>query len=166
TITISNIDAPSGPNALSTNLTNLPFMGIDPEDGVTQLFGNSTAGIPSVTNGYASQTLEIEGPNGATLTYTSDAGASAAQTASELNALAGITASARTTATLYAVNGLDAFDNSNGNLTLNGITLSSNNLAALANEINALTTSTLPGISATVNTAGDLEIVSAVGTDL
>jgi flagellar hook protein FlgE len=132
--------------------------------------GNSVQGIPAVTNGYLSQTLEIQGPTGATLTYTSDAGAPAAQTASELNALAGITASARTTATLFAdldpVDPLDNFNNANGNLTLNGIRLSGNNLAALANEINALTTSTLPGISATVNTAGDLEIVSAVGTDL
>lgn len=128
--------------------------------------GPSTAGIPAVTNGYLSQALEIEGPTGASLTYTSDVGASAAQTASELNALAGVTASARTDATLYALNGVNPFDNSNGNLTLNGVRLSSTNLAALANEINALTTSTLPGISAAVNTAGDLELVSAVGTDL
>lgn len=144
TITLANV---TGGNALSTALNGA---------------GPSVAGIPSATNGYLSQTLEIEGPTGATVTFTSDAGASAAQTASELNALAGVTATARTNATLYATN----FDNSNGNLTLNGITLAANNLAALANEINALTTSTLPGISATVNTAGDLEIVSAVGTDL
>ncbi len=124
--------------------------------------GPSVAGVPAATNGYLPQTLEIKGPTGTTITFTSDAAASAAQTASELNALAGITASARTNATLYATN----FNNSNGNLTLNGVTLSSTNLAGLANEINNLRTSTLPGISATVNTAGDLEITSAVGTDL
>ena len=144
TISLANV---TGGNALSTALNGA---------------GPSVAGIPAATNGYLSQTLEIEGPTGATVTFTSDAGASAAQTASELNALAGVTATARTNATLYATN----FDNSNGNLTLNGIALNANNLAALANEINGLTTSTLPGISATVNTAGDLEIVSAVGTDL
>lgn len=144
TITLSGV---TGGNALSTALNNA---------------GPSVAGVPAATNGYLPQTLEITGPTGATITFTSDAAASAAQTASELNALAGITASARTTATLYAPN----FNNNNGNLTLNGVTLTATNLAALANEINALRTSTLPGISATVNTAGDLEIVSSVGTDL
>lgn len=144
TITLSGV---TGGNALSTALNNA---------------GPSVAGVPAATNGYLPQTLEITGPTGASITFTSDAAASAAQTASELNALAGITASARTTATLYAPN----FNNNNGNLTLNGVTLTATNLAALANEINALRTSTLPGISATVNTAGDLEIVSSVGTDL
>lgn len=144
TITLANV---TGGNALTAALNGA---------------GPSVAGIPAATNGYGSQTLEIESPTGGTVTFTSDAGASAAQTASELNALAGITATARTTATVYAAN----FNNSNGNLSLNGITLSANNLAAMANEINALTSSTLPGIRATVNTAGDLEVVSAVGTDL
>src|SRR5690606_1198352 len=107
-------------------------------------------------------TLVLRAPNGAELTYTSVPGASAAQTASELNALAGISATARTQATLFDA----GFDNSNGNLTLNGVVLSSNSLQALEDEINSLRTSLLPGITATINTAGNLEIVSAVGTDL
>lgn len=143
-VTLANV---TGANGLSTALGGA---------------GASVAGIPAATNGYLPQTLEIESPSGGSLTFTSEAGASAAQTASELNALAGVTATARTEATVYAAN----FDNSNGNLSLNGITLSANNLAALANEINALSSSTLPGIRASVNTAGDLEVVSAVGTDL
>src|SRR5690606_33078209 len=54
----------------------------------------------------------------------------------------------------------------NNNLTLNGVTLSSTTLDALANEINDLGTSSLAGLEATVNGSGDLEIVSRVGTDL
>ncbi len=144
TITLANI---TGANALSASLGGA---------------GASVAGIPSVNNGYQAQTLVIEGPTGAELTYTSVEGASAAQTASELNALAGISATARTEATVFAA----GFDNSNNNLTLNGVVLSSTTLAGLEDEINALTTSLLPGIRAMVNTAGDLEIVSSVGTDL
>lgn len=142
-----SVGAVTGANALSTALGAAPA---------------SVAGVPAVTNGYLPQTLEIRAPNGGQVTFTSADGASAAQTASELNALAGVSASARTEATVYNAN----FDNSNNNLTLNGVVLASTNLAALANEINSLSTSLLPGIQATVNTAGDLELVSNVGTDL
>jgi flagellar hook protein FlgE len=144
TITIDNV---SGANSLAAALNGA---------------GASVAGIPAVNNGYVAQTLVLRAPNGAELTYTSVPGASAAQTASELNALAGISATARTQATLFDA----GFDNSNGNLTLNGVVLSSNSLQALEDEINSLRTSLLPGITATINTAGNLEIVSAVGTDL
>lgn len=144
TITVSNV---TGANALSTALSGAPA---------------SVAGIPAVNNGYLAQTLVIEAPNGGTVTFNSEDGASAAQTASELNSLAGITASATTVATVQS----GTFDNTNGNLTLNGVVLASNTLANLASEINELSTSTLPGITAEVNTAGDLVITSSVGTDL
>lgn len=125
--------------------------------------GPTVAGIPRVTNGYAPQTLTIEGPTGATVNFTSTAGASAAQTASRLNDLAGISATALTTASIDGT----TFDNANGNLVLNGVKLSSLTLSGLATQINALTTSDLPGISATINpTTGNLELVSKVGSDL
>lgn len=131
----------------------------------------SVQGVPAVTNGYGSQTLEIRRPDGATFTYTSAPGASAAQTASELNAIAGISASARTSAVIrggLGDNGQPRFVNdATHGLTLNNQVLLSTNLADLANEINSLSTSALPGITATYNeTTGNLEIVSAVGTDL
>lgn len=131
----------------------------------------SVAGVPAVTNGYGSQTLEIRRPDGATFTYTSAPGSSAAKTASELNAIAGISASARTTAVIRGGdgdNGQPRFVNdATHGLTLNNQVLLSTNLADLANEINALSTSALPGITATYNeTTGNLDIVSAVGTDL
>lgn len=133
----------------------------------------SVTGIPAADNGYQPQALEVQGPSGATVTFTSEKGASAAKTASELNAMAGITASARTEATVL-LESLDnsappvlvPFNNDNGNLMLNGVRLSSTTLEGLANEINALTTSTLPGISATLDANGHLQLQSNIGTDL
>lgn len=144
TVTVGAI---TGANALSTALTASPA---------------STAGVPKVTNDYVAQTLVIQGPTGSPVNYTSVAGDSAAKTASDLNALAGVSATATTHATVTGA----TFNNANSNLVLNGVTLTSTSLAALQNEINGLTSSKLPGISATINGAGDLEVTSAVGTDL
>ncbi len=126
--------------------------------------GIANLGLKStpVTNGYAPQTLAIQGPTGGVVNYMSTNGASAAKTASELNALSGVSATATTNATIASA----GFSNANGNLVLNGVTLSSTTLASLQTEINALSTSTLPGVSATVNGAGGLDVVSRVGTDL
>lgn len=143
-ITLANI---TGTNSLSSALSGAPA---------------SEAGIAAVDNGYLAQTLEITGRDGSTLTFTSERAASAAQSAAELNALGGVTASARTEARIMA----GSFNNSNNNLTLNGVTLTSTTLDALANEINSLSTSSLASIRAEVNTNGDLEVVSEVGADL
>lgn len=144
TITLANI---TGTNALSTALAAAPA---------------STAGVPAADNGYSIQTIDIQNPAGSVITYNSVDGASAAQTASELNALAGVTATATTIGTISA----GTFNNSNSNLTLNGVSLTSTTIAALEAEINNLSTSTLPGITAVVNGSGDLEITSSVGDDL
>jgi flagellar hook protein FlgE len=124
--------------------------------------GVAQTGALPVTNGYAPQTLTIQGPTGLTVNYASTTGASAAKTASELNALAGISATATTNATVAAA----GFNNAAGNLTLNGVPLTATTLAGLETQINALSTSTLPGISASINALGDLAVVSKVGTDL
>ncbi len=141
---------------------------------------NITTGQPKVTNDYASHTLVVQGPNNsAPITYISKYGASADETASELNKLAGVSATARTSATVLrevpANPGPPAtpakpFDNNTGTFTLNGVVLSASaavDMTALRDEINALSKSTLFGISATVNeTTGDLDVVSATGRDL
>jgi len=125
--------------------------------------GASTPGVPALTNGYPAQSLDITDPSGAVVTYTSTAGASAAQTATELSRLAGVSATASTTATLPAA----GYTNTSGNmvLTLNGVALTANSLAGLQTEINSLSSTTLPGITATMN-AGDLVVTSATGNDL
>lgn len=125
-----------------------------------------TQGVPKVSNDYGSQTLVIQGPNNlAPVTYISKYGAGADQTASELNSLAGVSATARTSATVLS----SSFVN-NGAFTVNGVALTSTgtpDMTALSEEINKLSKSTLFGISASVNsTTGDLEIVSATGRDL
>ena len=99
-------------------------------------------------------------------------GTSADETASELNKLAGVTATARTSATLFATDAAavppKVFTN-NGSFKLNGVTLSSTgtpDMTALRDEINGLSSSTLLGITATVDANGNLEVVSATGKDL
>ena len=122
------------------------------------------AGVPEVTNNYGSHTLVIRNPGGTDVTYISEYGSSADKTASELNALAGVSATANTTATLIG----SSFSN-NGSFRLNGVNLTSTgtpDMTALRDEINALSTSTLFGISAQLDDAGNLQITSATGRDL
>lgn len=135
-------------------------------------------GLPKVTNDYASHTLVFQGPNNAKpVTYISKYGAGADATASELNSLAGVSATARTQATVLrevppvapATVGVP-FTNNTGSFSLNGVVLTSStavDMTAMAEEINDLSKSTLFGITATVNElTGDLEVVSATGRDL
>jgi flagellar hook protein FlgE len=125
----------------------------------------SVTGVPKVTNGYPQQSIELLDPKGKTFSYTALAGATAARTASELGALTGIEATATTTATIPAA----TYVNANGNmvLSLNSVPLVGETLPDIAERINALTNSTLPGITAEIDDAtGNLTIVSSVGDDL
>lgn len=166
TVTVT-IDAPnSDANALTTAVT-----AVSTAAGTAHPTAHD-AGIPEVTNNYGSHTLVIRGPNGTDVTYISKYGASADETASELNALAGVTATASTSAVLFASDALavppKVFTN-NGSFRLNGVNLTSTGLpdmTALRDEINALSKSTLFGISATLDDDGNLEVVSATGRDL
>lgn len=166
TVTVT-IDAPnSDANVFTTAVTAVSTAAGTPHPT------EHDAGIPEVTNNYGSHTLVIRGPNGTDVTYVSKYGASADETASELNALAGVTATARTSAVLFATDALavppKVFTN-NGSFRLNGVNLTSTgapDMTALRDEINALSSSTLFGISATLDDDGNLEIVSATGRDL
>jgi len=123
--------------------------------------GASTAGIPALTNGYPVQSVDFTDPTGGVTTYTtSAAGQSAATTASELNAIAGVTATATTSARITA----GGYNNTGGNmvLTINNVPLTSDTLAALETEINA---ASIPGVTATL-TGGDLVLTSATGEDI
>lgn len=125
----------------------------------------SIPGVAAVSNGYPGQAIDIVDAEGNTVTYNAKNGASAAATASELNSLAGVSATASNNMRLLAAN----YNNSAGNLqvNLNGVTVQGNTLQQLGIEINALTGSTLPGISAELDPAtGDLIVNSVVGDDL
>lgn len=141
-----------------TSGTNAAVIGLDGDP-----LDNS--GTAAANNGYQATSLDITDPDGTTVTYTSQRFASAAQTAAELNALGGVSATANTEATLRGA----LYLNQNGNLTinLNGVDLTSNSLLELEAEINALTSSTLPGVSASFDAAsGDLTVRSTIGSDL
>ncbi len=141
-----------------TSGTNAAVIGLDGDP-----LDNS--GTAAANNGYQATSLDITDPDGTTVTYTSQRFASAAQTAAELNALGGVSATASTEATLRGA----LYLNQNGNLTinLNGVDLTSNSLLELEAEINALTSSTLPGVSASFDAAsGDLTVRSTIGSDL
>ena len=125
----------------------------------------SVPGIAAVNNGYPEQAIDVFDPDGKVVTYTAAKGASAATTASELNALTGVTASASTTVSIPLL----GFNNSNANMfvNVNGENLKADDLTVLAANINALSTKTLPGITATVDpTTGDLTIASSVGDNI
>ena len=166
TVTVT-LDAPnSDANALTTAIG-----GVSTAAGTAHPTAHDT-GIPEVTNNYGSHTLVIRSPAGTDVTYVSKYGTSADETASELNKLAGVTATARTSATLFATDAAavppKVFTN-NGSFKLNGVTLSSTgtpDMTALRDEINGLSSSTLLGITATVDANGNLEVVSATGKDL
>lgn len=132
---------------------------VDPATGV------STPGVAHVDNGYPTQSIDITDPDGDVITYTSAAGATAASVASEMNALAGVSATAQTNVRLVMAN----YNNQNGNLEVdvNGVVLRGATLEVLGDQINLLTDSTLPGLSAEIDAAtGDLLISSSVGEDV
>ncbi|ACR12383.1 Flagellar basal body protein FlgE [Teredinibacter turnerae T7901] len=141
---------------INTPSANMNQIGLNPAT-------TSVAGIPAVDNGYPQQSVDFVDPDGDIVTYTALAGATAARTASEMNAIQGISASATTTATLSNLNSA----NDNLTVTLNSVQLSGDSLQALEAEINSLTNSTLPGISAALDPSGGaLVITSAVGDDI
>ncbi|VUD56477.1 Flagellar hook protein FlgE [Thalassocella blandensis] len=124
----------------------------------------STSGVPAVDNGYPAQAIDIVSPDGTTVTYNFRQGDTAALSASELNALQGVSATAETDLTIT---------NFNSNLpndlrmTLNGVTLTGATLAEIEVEINSLTNTTLPGVTATFDAAaGTMALHSAGGDDL
>ena len=161
-------------STIAVTLVNTVARPSDANPLTTALSGGSTTtnGVPAVTNNYGSHTLVIQGPSGAPITYVSQYGASADQTASEINALAGVQATASTSATLYRTDPAavppKSFSN-NGSFRINGVTLTSTDIpdfTAMRDEINELSSSSLFGITAELDPNGNLVINSATGRDL
>ncbi|PCK08129.1 MAG: ribonuclease III [Alteromonadaceae bacterium] len=120
-------------------------------------------GVPAVSNGYPAQAIDITDPDGLTRTFNTPAGASAAATAASLNRVQGVSATAVTEATLSNFNSLAG----DMQVILNGSLLASDNLSEMAVEINSLTNSSLPGVSAVLDPTGtSLTITSAGGEDI
>lgn len=120
-------------------------------------------GIPLVSNGYPAQTVDVIAPNGDVITFNSMAGDTAATIASELNAYQGVAATANTVANL------SGFSNVSGTMSVSiGTTsLTVADLADLEEQINALNTTSLNGITATLDAGGtNLTLESVVGDDI
>lgn len=151
----------------SSTITVSGVSGGNPLAGVLNSLGTSTPGQPQANNGYGAQTLSIRSPNGEEFTHTSVSGASAAETAAKLNSIAGFTATAsnKATITLNPANPNERI-NADRNLVLNGVVLRGETASELVAEINSLTTSTLPGITAAISTDQQyLELNSSIGVD-
>lgn len=123
----------------------------------------------AATNGYTVENLTFDLADGTQRTVTTAANDSAETTASAINALPTVSATATTSATLSAIN--DA--SGNMTLSLNGVTIATSSGAGsitaqdVAIAINNLTNTTLRGISATFDgVAGTVSVTSNFGADL
>lgn len=153
-------------------VVNLDAAEIAPEErGTSSSSAGAVIGVAqaAATNGYAVETLTFTLDDGTTRTVTTTANDSAEATASAINALPTISATATTSATLSGIN-----DNSgNMTLSLNGVTIATSTGAGsitpqdVAIAINNLTNTTLRGISATFDAvAGTVSVTSNFGADL
>ncbi len=120
------------------------------------------------TNAYPVETLTFTLSDSSVRTVTTVANASAKETASSINALAEVSATATTEATLSTIN-----DNGGLEISLNGVTLVTSTGAGditpqdIAIAINSLTNTTLRGITALHDAlAGTITVTSADGADL
>ncbi len=150
----------STPDITITNLTAAQGGAIGFGD-VSTLADVTTAGEDAAVNGYTAQSFTLTNAKGVEVEYSSKQNASAASTAAEINNLAGMSASALTKAVL------DTSASTIGDgFVLNNVTLTGNTYQDIVDDINSLTTSTLPGISAEIDANGDVVITSIVGDDL
>jgi flagellar hook protein FlgE len=151
---------------------NLDASEVAPEErGTSSVTEGPVIGIaqPAVTNGYPVETLTFSLEDGTTRTITTVANNSAEATASAINALPTISATATTQATLSGIG-----DNSgNMTMTLNGVTIADSTGPGtvtpqeIAIAINNLTNTTLRGISATFDAvAGTVQVTSNFGADI
>ncbi|MFT7560571.1 MAG: flagellar hook protein FlgE [Flavobacteriales bacterium] len=121
-------------------------------------------GIPEVSNGYPLQTIDITTPSGETLPFTMVAGATAAEIASSLNSVQGITATGSTRALL---SGFVVSGGGNMSVRINGNDFTAGDLAELETQINSSGAASVAGITAVLDTTtGELQVASAGGDDI
>lgn len=123
-----------------------------------------TQGIEGVNNEYPAQIVTLTDPEGNEIEIETEENAEANQIAAIYNRQAGVTASA----TSQMIIPLSGYNNPGNNMTLilNGQELTSTSLPEIAEEINSLVGSTLPGFNAELNDDGDLIINNSIGRDI
>lgn len=123
-----------------------------------------TQGIEGVTNEYPEQTVTLTDPDGNEVEITTEEDAEANEIAAIYNRQTGVTASATSTLTIP----LSGYNNPGNNMSLflNGQELTSTSLPEIAEEINLLVGTTLPGFEAEIDVNGDLTISNSIGRDI
>lgn len=123
-----------------------------------------TLGIEGVNNEYPAQSVLLTDPDGNEVSIDTEENMEANEIAAIFNRQAGVTASASTSMTLP----LSGYNNPGNNMTLflNGQELTSTSLEEIAEEINLLQTTTLPGFEAEISDTGDLVINNSIGRDI
>ena len=123
-----------------------------------------TQGIEGVTNEYPAQTVTLTDPDGNEVEIETERDAEANEIAAIYNRQTGVTASATSTLTIP----LTGYNNPGNNMSLflNGQELTSTSLPEIAEEINSLVGTTLPGFNAEITADGDLVINNSIGRDI
>ena len=155
-ISITNITA-AGPDISEAQLYGL--LQANPADGSLL-----TTGIEGVNNLYPEQRVTLTNPKGEETDILIPERSEANEIVALFNLQPGVTASAETTMTIP----LSSFNSpsSNMRITVNGQQLNSTSLPDIADEINALRSSTLPGFRASIADNGDLIITNQIGRDI
>ncbi|UZK04109.1 flagellar hook-basal body complex protein [Venatoribacter cucullus] len=155
-ISITNVSA-SGPDISEAQLYGL--LQANPADGSLL-----TTGIEGVNNLYPEQRVTLTNPDGEETDILIPERSEANEIVALFNLQPGVTASAETTMTIP----LSSFNSpsSDMRITVNGQQLNSTSLADIADEINALRSSTLPGFRASIADNGDLIITNQIGRDI
>lgn len=155
-ISITNVSA-SGPDISEAQLYGL--LQANPADGSLL-----TTGIEGVNNLYPEQRVTLTNPDGEETDILIPERSEANEIVALFNLQPGVTASAETTMTIP----LSSFNSPSNNMriTVNGQQLTSTSLADIADEINALRSSTLPGFRASIADNGDLIITNQIGRDI
>ncbi|QQD22052.1 flagellar hook-basal body complex protein [Oceanospirillaceae bacterium ASx5O] len=155
-ISITNVSA-SGPDISEAQLYGL--LQANPADGSLL-----TTGIEGVNNLYPEQRVTLTNPDGEETDILIPERSEANEIVALFNLQPGVTASAETTMTIP----LSSFNSpsSDMRITVNGQQLTSTSLADIADEINALRSSTLPGFRASIADNGDLIITNQIGRDI
>lgn len=155
-ISITNVSA-SGPDISEAQLYGL--LQANPADGSLL-----TTGIEGVNNLYPEQRVTLTNPKGEETDILIPERSEANEIVALFNLQPGVTASAETTMTIP----LSSFNSpsSDMRITVNGQQLNSTSLPDIADEINALRGTTLPGFRASIADNGDLIITNQIGRDI
>ena len=147
------------------NTSNIGVSQTDLANVLNLATGVSVPGVAAASNGYEAQSVDVDYPDGTSVTVDIPEGSTAAQVAAQFASatVPDVNASASTTAII----GSTGYNNTSGTLSVevNGVPVAGASLQELADSINV----GLPGlgtVSAEIDENGDLLVIDQVGNDL